>query len=81
MEILKNVLIVVQIIVTLILIVTVLLQQGNSYGLSGSIAGGAETFFGKGKSKTLDGIFKSITKYTAILFIILSLVLTFLCKR
>ena len=53
MEILKNVLIVVQIIVTLILIVTVLLQQGNSYGLSGSIAGGAETFLMK-VFRTLD---------------------------
>lgn len=80
MEVLKNILIVVQIIITLVLIVTVLLQQGNSYGLSGSIAGGAETFFGKGKSKTLDGIFKTITKYAAVLFIVLSLVLTFLCK-
>lgn len=80
MEILKNILIVAQIIVTLILIITVLLQQGNSYGLSGSIAGGAETFFGKGKSRTLDGIFKTVTKISAVLFIILSLVLTFLCK-
>lgn len=80
MEILKNILIVAQIIITLILIITVLLQQGNSYGLSGSIAGGAETFFGKGKSRTLDGMFKTITKISAVLFIILSLVLTFLCK-
>lgn len=80
MEILKNILIVAQIIITLILIITVLLQQGNSYGLSGSIAGGAETFFGKGKSRTLDGIFKTVTKISAVLFIILSLVLTFLCK-
>ncbi len=80
MEILKNILIVAQIIITLVLIITVLLQQGNSYGLSGSIAGGAETFFGKGKSRTLDGIFKTITKISAVLFVILSLVLTFLCK-
>lgn len=80
MEALKLVLLIVQIIVALVLIVTVLLQEGNSYGLSGSIAGGAETFFGKGKSRTLDGIFKSITKYSAVLFIILCLVLTFLYK-
>ena len=39
MEVAKTVLLIVQIIVALFLIVTVLLQHGNSYGLSGSIAG------------------------------------------
>ncbi|MBE7020292.1 MAG: preprotein translocase subunit SecG [Ruminococcaceae bacterium] len=77
---LKTILYVVQIIVSLALIVTVLLQDGNSYGLSGSISGGADTFFGKGKSKSLDGIFKLITKISAGLFLVLSLVLVFLTK-
>ncbi len=80
MEILKTVLIIVQIIVTLGLIISVLMQQGNSYGLSGSIAGGAETFFGKNKGRTLDGILKKLTKVMAVLFIVLSLVLTYLYK-
>ena len=70
---LKTILYVVQIVVCLVLIITVLLQEGNSYGLSGSIAGGADTFFGKGKGRTLDGIFKLITKIAATLFIALSL--------
>ena len=35
---------------SLILIASVLLQSGNSAGLSGSIAGGAEQLFGKKKS-------------------------------
>ena len=80
MEILKTVLLVLQIIVTLGLIVSVLMQQGNSQGLSGSIAGGAETFFGKNKGRTLDGLFKKCTKILAVLFIILSLALTYLYK-
>ena len=80
MEALKTVLYVVQIVVCIVLIATVLLQEGNSYGLSGSIAGGAETFFGKGKGRTLNGIFKTITKISAVLFIIISLVLTFIAK-
>ena len=45
MAILKNVLIVVQIIVSLVLTTVVLMQSGKEAGLSGSIAGGAETFF------------------------------------
>ncbi len=80
MEILKTVLIIVQIIVTLGLIISVLMQQGNSYGLSGSIAGGAETFFGKNKGRTLDGMLKKLTKAMAVLFVVLSLVLTYLYK-
>jgi len=80
MEILKTVLLVVQIIVCLGLIASVLMQQGNSYGLSGGIAGGAETFFGKNKGRTLDGILKTFTKILAVLFVVLSLVLTYLYK-
>ena len=80
MEVLKIVMAVLQIIVTVGLIVTVLLQEGSSYGLSGSIAGGADTFFGKNKGRTLDGLLKNITKILAVLFIVFSLVLTYLYK-
>lgn len=80
MEALKIILLIVQIIVTVGLIATVLLQEGSSYGLSGSISGGADTFFGKNKGRTLDGLLKNITKVLAVLFIVLSLALTFLYK-
>ena len=80
METLKIVMTVLQIIITLGLVVTVLLQEGSSYGLSGSIAGGADTFFGKNKGRTLDGLLKKITKVLAVLFIVCSLVLTYLYK-
>ena len=74
MEILKNVLIVAQIVITLILIITVLLQQGNSYGLSGSIAGGAETFFGKNKGRTDEAKKSFLTKIFAGAFLVIVLV-------
>ena len=80
MEALKIVFVVLQIIICVALIAIVLLQEGNQYGLSGNIAGGAETFFGKSKGRTLDAILKRITKYMAIAFIILSVALTFLYK-
>ena len=66
---------IVHIILALVLIATVLLQTGKSAGLSGSISGGAETFFGKIKARTLDGVLARITTVTAILFIITSFVL------
>jgi len=75
---LKIAIFVVHVIACLVLIVSILMQSGKSAGLSGAIAGGAETFFGKNKSKTMDALFNRITKISAVLFIITSLVLTYL---
>ena len=61
------------IVAALILIVTVLLQPGESNGL-GAIAGGAETFFGKNKAKTMEGKLALATKASAVVFIICALV-------
>lgn len=47
----KTFLMIVLAIACIILIVSVLLQSGNSSGLSGSIAGGAEQLFGKRKAE------------------------------
>ena len=80
MAILKNVLIVVQIIVSLVLTTVVLMQSGKEAGLSGSIAGGAETFFGKNKARTIDGMLSRLTTVLAILFIVMSLDLSLIIK-
>jgi preprotein translocase subunit SecG len=60
------------------IIVLVLLQEGKSAGLSGAIAGGAETFFGKNKSRTMESKLVLITKIVAISFFVLALVATLL---
>lgn len=67
---------IVLIITSIALVVIVLLQEGRSAGLSGAIAGGAETFLGKGKSKTVEQKLVKITKILAVVFFILSLVST-----
>ncbi|MEE0771558.1 MAG: preprotein translocase subunit SecG [Anaerovoracaceae bacterium] len=61
--------------VSVILIISVLLQSSNSAGLSGSIGGGAEQLFGKKKSQGYDALLSKIATVTAVLFIVLSLVL------
>lgn len=60
---------------SLILIASVLLQSGNSAGLSGSIAGGAEQLFGKKRSKGYEALLEKVTAIGAVLFIVLSLVI------
>jgi preprotein translocase subunit SecG len=62
------------------LIVIVLLQSGKSAGLSGSIAGGAETFFGKNKGRTIDAMLSKYTAFAAIAFLVTSIVLYIVIK-
>ncbi|MBO8136940.1 MAG: preprotein translocase subunit SecG [Desulfotomaculum sp.] len=62
-----------QILIALGLIASILLQSGRSAGLSGAIAGGAETLFGK--KKGMDEMLGRVTVALSILFAVLSLAL------
>lgn len=62
-------------IASLVLIASILMQHGNSAGLSGSIGGGAEQLFGKKKSKGYEAILSKISTAGAIVFIVCSLTL------
>ena len=66
-----------QVISGLVVSVIILMQSGKSAGLSGAIAGGAETFLSKGKAKTLDQKLAKLTKWVALVFVLLTLVLYF----
>ena len=68
-------LMIVLLIASLVLIASILMQSGNSDGLSGSIAGGAEQLFGKKKSRGYDAILSRITTVCSIVYIVVSLAL------
>lgn len=70
----QTAIIVIYVIVCLALIATVLLQSGRSAGLSGAIAGGAQSLFGK--KKGLDDLLGRITTGLAIGFMLLAIALT-----
>jgi len=57
------------------LVVSVLMQHGKSHHLSGTIAGGAETFFGKEKGKTIDKMLSIVTSVVSVIFVIMVLIL------
>lgn len=63
-------------VLALFLIVAVLMQQGKSHNLSGAIAGGAETFFGKSKAQSMNKKLSLVTSIVAIVFVVVVLVLT-----
>ena len=63
------------IVMAVFLIAFVLLQSGKDKRLSGTIAGAAETFFAKGKSKTRDKILARVTTVLSFVFVILVVIL------
>ena len=74
MEILKIVLTILFAIDCIVLTTIVLLQEGKSAGL-GAIGGGAETFWGQNKGRSMEGALVKATKIAAVLFVVLAVVL------
>ena len=77
-ETIRLVLTIVQVVVSLALILTVIFQSGKQAGISGSVSGAADTFFGKNKARSLDAKLEKLTTVTAVCFIILTFVMTVL---
>lgn len=63
------------VIVSLALVVLVLMQEGKSAGLTGSINGMADTYWGKNKGRSLEGKLVKITRILVIVFFVLAIVL------
>ena len=76
MEVLKTVLIVLELIASLALIVVVLMQSGKESGLSGAISGNSNSYMNKIKTGGLDKILATSTKWIALVLILLALSLS-----
>lgn len=74
MAVLKTIITIVFIFVCVALVVVVLMQEGKSAGL-GSISGAAETYWGRNKGRSMEGLLVKITKVLAVLFMVLAAVL------
>ena len=74
MAVLKTVLTVVFLIICIALTVIILLQEGKSAGL-GAISGAADTYWGKNKGRSMEGMLVKVTRVLVILFLLISIVL------
>ena len=74
MTVLKTILTVLFILVSLVITVIILMQEGKSQGL-GAISGAADTYWGKNKGRSMEGILVKLTKICVALFLILAVVL------
>lgn len=63
------------IIMAVFLVISVLMQSSKDHRHGVTVAGGAETFFGKNKGKSLDAMFNKLTTVVAIIFVLLVIVL------
>lgn len=78
MDTLHIILSIIQVLACLFLIVTVLLQEGASQGVSGAVSGGAETFFGSKKAQGMQSTLNRVTGFVAVIFVVVAVALNLL---
>ena len=74
MAVLKTILTILFIIISLVITVVILMQEGKQAGL-GSISGAADTYWGKNKGRSMEGMLVKVTKYSVAAFLLLAVVL------
>ena len=72
----ETVMIILQALMSLALIVIIMLQSGKEAGLSGALAGNNDTYLGKNGKGGLDKLLAKYTKWVALVWIVLTLILS-----
>ncbi|MCI9415852.1 MAG: preprotein translocase subunit SecG [Eubacterium sp.] len=67
----KTIVTIVFILICLVLTVIILMQEGKSAGL-GAISGAADTYWGKNKGRSMEGMLVKFTKALVVLFMLIS---------
>lgn len=76
MEVVKIIVTVLEVLASIALVGVVLMQSGKESGLSGAIAGNTDSYMNQGKAASRDKMLASITKWIALAWIILTLILS-----
>ncbi|MEI3339904.1 MAG: preprotein translocase subunit SecG [Eubacterium sp.] len=74
MEIARTIVQIVFIILSIIMTVIVLMQEGKSAGL-GALAGGSDTYWSKNKGRSMEGVLVKVTRVLLVLFLAVAAVL------
>ncbi len=72
---LRSIVSIIYVLICIALTVVVMMQEGKSAGLSGSISGAAESYWGKNKGRSMEGALVNTTRVLSALFIIISALL------
>ena len=68
----------IQVLLGVFLTAVVLLQEAKTAGMNSAVGGGADTFLSKNKAKSADARLARMTKWIAIVFMVLTLVICLL---
>ena len=74
MSVVKTILTVLLILISVAITIVILMQEGKSAGL-GTIAGAADTYWGKNKGRSMEGMLVKFTRIGVILFFLIAVVL------
>ena len=67
-------------VLSIVIILVVILQEGHRSGINGAISGGADTFLSKNKARTVDAFLARWTKWIAVAFFVLVIVANFVAN-
>ena len=77
MSVIQIILTVIYVLLGVAIAIVVLMQEGKSNGL-GAVAGMADTYWGKNKGRSMEGALEKFTKFAAVAFMLLAIVLNVL---
>ncbi|MCI8618621.1 MAG: preprotein translocase subunit SecG [Oscillospiraceae bacterium] len=78
MEVLKWVIIALQMICSIVLVAVITMQSGKEAGLSGALSGNSNSYLANSKKNNLDAVLASSTKWVGLVFVVLTLALSVL---
>ena len=76
MGVFETILIIVQALLSVALVAVVLMQSGKEAGLSGALSGSSDSYLSKNKNGGLDQKLAASTKWIALAWIVLTLILS-----
>ena len=75
MEVVKTISTIAFIIISIVLTIIVLMQEGKDNGLSGTLTGTADSYWTKNKGRSKDSVIKKVTVVLAVLYFVLAILL------
>ncbi len=80
MSVIQIILSIIYVILGIAISVVILMQEGQSNGLGSAIGGMADSYWSKNRGRSMEGTLEHFTRYGAIVFMVITLILNILLK-
>ena len=80
MSVIQIILSIIYVILGIAISVVILMQEGKSNGLGSAIGGMADSYWSKNRGRSMEGTLEHFTRYGAIVFMVITLILNILFK-